>query len=131
MINLCMNNRWLLTLFWPLERRVEYLYWCLERSMVSSSCWICVIISWPFNATWQIGHCGFCKSNVDDRHRFSRKITIRCSYNRTSCSTHSFVNKDRRAVCRFHPVFNSVSLVKSLIILWLLFHLWITIRPYV
>ncbi len=118
------------------ERRVEYLCCCLRRSIVSSSCWICVIISCPFNDTWQIGHCGFCESNVDDRHRFSREITKGVSIVQQAAQhildkqkkKNRKKKKDRRSVCLFHSVFYSISLVflivKSLIILWLRFHLY-------
>lgn len=148
MINLCINNRWELTLLVPfvkcVERRVEYLCCCLVRSILSSSCWICVIISCPFKDTWQMGHCGFCRSYVDDRHRLSRVLTKGVLYClTTSYSTHFFIAKHRKRKtkiddlsCLFHPVFYSVSLVCLESRVWLfydffLFHLWITIMPYV
>ena len=42
-----------------------------RRCIASNSCWTCVIISCPLNESWQIGHCGFCRSMVDDRQRWS------------------------------------------------------------
>ena len=151
MIHLSIDSRWELTLLGLfvrcVERRAEYFACCLLRSMWSSSCWMCVLNSCPFKDTWQIGHCGFCKSYVDDRHRFSRETNKRCFFLLLSSKLfHTFLRQTKRKTIEIDEatrqrelsvpsgiLFRLISrlLVKSLIILWLLFHLWITIRPYV